>query len=171
MKKTILLIIIGMYFSNLYSQENKNNCTFKIITGVKYTPFDYIGGGILGFSIIKNNISFSFRNDISLSIVRDNSSSYFGINKYRTYKYFDLHYYFHPKLAASLGYGWISNKDEIHILHHEYGYSVISLGINYSISERIILELRGEIPFVDLHSPVDQNVAFPASIGLMYVLK
>jgi len=171
MKKTILVIIVSLCFSFLYSQENNNNISFKILTGAKYTPFDYIGGGILGFSITKNKLGFCFRNDFSLSIVKDNTSRYFGIKEYRTYKYFDFHYYFHSKMAASLGYGWISNKDEIHIFHHDYGYSVISLGINYLISERIILELRGEIPFVDLHSPVDQNVAFPASLAMIYTLK
>ena len=162
---------MSMCFSFLYSQENNNNLSFKILIGAKYTPFDYIGGGILGFSITKNNFSFSFRNDISLSLAKANTSNYFGINKYRTYKYFDIHYAFQKKLGASLGYGWISNKDEIHILDSEFGYSVISLGINYAISERIILELKGDIPFVDLNSPFDQNIAFPASIGLMYVLK
>jgi hypothetical protein len=170
MKKIVLIILVSMCFSSLYSQESNNNFSFKILTGVKYTPFDYIGGGILGFSITKNDFSFSFRNDISLSLMKDNTSSYFGINKYRTYKYFDIHYAFHKKLGASLGYGWISNKDEIHILDSEFGYSVISLGINYVISERIILGLKGDIPFVDLHSPVDQNIAFPASIELIYTL-
>ncbi|MCA1920063.1 MAG: hypothetical protein WHW07_08160 [Bacteroidales bacterium] len=171
MKKIILLVIVTMCFSFLYSQENNSNISFKILTGAKYTPFDYVGGGILGFSITKNKFSFSFRNDISLSIVKDNASSYFGINKYRTYKYFDIHYSLSKKIGASLGYGWISNKDEIHILHNYYGYSVISLGVRYFISETIIFEFKGDIPFVDLHSPVDQNVAFPASIGLIYVLK
>ena len=60
MKKIVLIIIMSMCFSFLYSQENNNNLSFKILIGAKYTPFDYIGGGILGFSITKNNFSFSF---------------------------------------------------------------------------------------------------------------
>jgi hypothetical protein len=171
MKKIVLVIFVLMCFSFLYSQENNNKISFKILTGAKYTPIDYIGGGILGFSITKNNFAFSFRNDISLSVIRDNTSNYFGVNKYRTYKYFDFQYSFSKKIRTTLGYGWISNKDEIHILHNYYGYSVISIGINYVISENIILELKGDIPFVDLHSPDDQNVAFPACLALIYTLK
>lgn len=170
MKKIILILIICLSFTYLYSQESKSNFLFKIIAGTKYTPFDYIGGGIFGLSISKNDFSFSIRNDISLTLLKDNSSNYFGINKYRTYKYFDFHYFFNEKLSSSLGYGWISNKDEVHILDSEFGYSVISIGVNYLVSENIILELRGDIPFVDFHSPIDQNIAFPASIGLIYTL-
>ncbi len=164
------MFVVCLSFVTLYSQESKSNISFKIIAGAKYTPIDYIGGGIFGFSVSKNNFAFSVRNDVSLSLVKDNASNYYGINKYRTCKYFDIHYFFNKKLSTSLGYGWISNKNEIHILSREFGYSVISLGVNYLISENIILELKGDIPFVDLNSPVDQNIAFPASIGLIYTL-
>jgi hypothetical protein len=165
-----MVVIILMCFSFLYSQEN-NKASFKILAGAKYTPIDYIGGGILGFSITKNKIAFSFRHDISLSVLRDRTSHYFGISEYRTYKYFDFHYLFNKKVHATLGYGWIAHKDEAFQLRDEYGYSVISLGINYAISENIILELKGDIPLVNLHSPVDQNIAFPASLALIYAFK
>jgi hypothetical protein len=168
MKNGILILIISAQIGTLFSQEKSESCAFKIFTGAKYTPIDYIGGGIFGVSLTKNKYSFTIRNDISLSIVKKNPFGYFGIDKYRVYSYFDVHYLFHKKLSASLGYGWISNKDEIHRFNHGYGYSSISIGFNYFILENIVLELKGDISFVDWNSPVNQNIAFPVAFGLIY---
>jgi len=171
MKKILLLSIIFVCNLHLFSQENKTASNFAIITGLKYTPIDYIGGGILGISYNYNKFTFSLRNDVSLSIEKVDTLSYFGISKYRVYNYFDIHYKLNDKFSTSLGYGWISNKNQIHRLNSEYGYNVISAGLSYLLSDKTVLEIKGDIPLVEWSSPIDQNLAFPISLGLKYLLK
>ena len=90
MKKILLLSFIFVCNQHLFSQDNKTASNFSIITGLKYTPIDYIGGGILGISYVHNKFTFSLRNDISLAIEKVDTLSYFGISKYRVYNYFDI---------------------------------------------------------------------------------
>ncbi len=170
MKSFFLIVIVVVIVTSVYSQESETPYSFKVHTGVKYTPIDYLGGGILNFMITKNKFGLSFRNDISMSIEKQMFESNYNIAKFRVSKYVDFHYFFNKKFSTSLGYGWVANKDEHYGIYDNYGYHVVSLGVNYLVSDRIILELKGDIPFVDYNSPVDLNVAFPASIGLMYVL-
>lgn len=171
MKKILLLSFIFVCNQHLFSQDNKTASNFSIITGLKYTPIDYIGGGILGISYVHNKFTFSLRNDISLAIEKVDTLSYFGISKYRVYNYFDIHYKLSNKFSSSIGYGWISNKNQIHRLNGEYGYNVISAGINYLLSDKTLLELKGDIPLVKWNSPFDQNLAFPVSLGVKYLIR
>lgn len=171
MKKIIVSFSLIFCFVSLFAQDNREFKSFNILAGLKYTPIDYIGGGIVGFSYKFKKFTFCLRNDISMSIAKDDSLIYFGINKYRIYNYLDIHYNFNEKISTSIGYGWISNKNQIHRLNNEFGYSVVSIGMHYLISQRIILELKGDIPFVEWNSPIDQNIAFPVSIGLIYMIK
>lgn len=171
MKKTIMLFVFSMLLMGLYSQDNNKECSFRIFAGFKYTPIDYVGGGIVGFAIKKQNMLFSLRNDVSLAIEKNDSMSYFGINKYRVSNYLDVHYCFTEKFCASVGYGWVSNKNQIHRFNSDFGYSVLSVGVNYYATHHIAFELKGDVPFADWNSPVDQNIAFPVSIGLIYFVK
>lgn len=171
MKRILILSIIYACSLHLFSQENRVSSNFSIITGLKYTPIDYVGGGILGVSYKHNKFTFSLRNDISMVVEKVDTLYYFGISKYRVYNYLDIHYNLNDKFCVSIGYGWISNSNQIHRFSSEYGYHVISTGINYWISNKTILELKGDLPLSKWNSLIDQNLAFPVSFGIKYLIR
>jgi hypothetical protein len=172
MKKLVLLILLGTSLHVVFSQEYSPKLNISLETGVRYTPFDYIGGGIMGVKFSYDKFAFSLRNDFNFSIAKVGTSSYFGLTDYRVLNYFNLHYLINDKFDASIGYGWISTKHEIYRLNSNYGYSALSMGMRYLASSRIHFELRGDIPFIrQVNNPVDLNIAFPVSLGIIYTIK
>ncbi len=151
-----------------YSQQSPNRNNFSVLIGTKYTPFDYIGGGVIGVSCSRDKFTLSLRNDVSMSINRIDSLAYFGITKFVASNYLDLKYSLSSKSNVSLGYGWISNKNTIVKLNKEYGYSVLSVGIDYKLSKNLFVELKGDIPLIDKKSRLYQDIHFPVSVCLFY---
>lgn len=172
MKNAFILFVLFFSSVDLFAQENtKLDKEFTVLLGVKATPFDFITGGIFGFNYRIQKFSTGFRNDVNFKIGKVDTLAYYGITEFRIINYFDLQYHFNPKLTTFLGYGWVSNRDPIYRFSPESGYEVITLGANYMVTPNIYFELRGDIPLIDLRSPIDLNIAFPGSVSLIYKLR
>ncbi len=172
MKKTLVLFTLLLISLSLSAQDKpKLEKEFTVLLGLKYTPFDYISGGVIGGNFRIDKFSIGFRNDINMKVGKVDTLAYYGISEFRIINYLDLQYHFNPKLAAFLGYGWVNNQREISRFNRSYGYYVITLGANYMVTPNIYFELRGDYPFIDLNSPIDLNIAFPASVALIYKLR
>ena len=177
MKIVILLFLTFFtFFSTEYSfgqsEHNKAQIEPVLSLGLKYTPFDYIGGFTTGFLLNKKRVSLGIRTDISIPTNKD-STVFQGVNTYRLYAYLEGHYKFHKNSSFSIGYGWVSDKDKVVPLAKNYGYSVISLGVYQEIiKKRVRLELRGDIPALrERFSVTDMNRAFPISLSVSYLFK
>ncbi len=176
MKLTSILILLSLltFQKKCLGQEFIEEKSLKPVLslGLKYTPFDYIGGFTSGFLLNKNRFSLGIRTDISIPVNKD-STIYQGVSTYRLYTYLEGHYKFHKNSSFSIGYGWVSNKDKVVLFAKEYGYSVISLGVYQEIfKKRVRLELRGDIPsFRERFSVIDMNQAFPVSLSVSYLFK
>ena len=171
MKK--LIVILFMFFSiiNINAQEIKPKIKVCLLIGAKYTPFDYIWGGLTGINLKRGKFSFNVRNDFSFSIARKDSSAYFGVDEYRVYNYFDLAYEFYKNSVASVGVGWVSNTDDFHRFNNQYGYSVVSIALYQKLSTRIQFEIRGDIPLKKRNLLISDNHAFPVFVSIACLLK
>ena len=140
--------------------------------GLKYTPFDYVGGFTTGLLLKKDKVSFGIRADISIPTSKD-STVYYGVITYRLYGYLEGYYDFYRNSSISIGYGWVSNKNKVVPLAKKYGYSVFTFGIHQEIfKNRVRLELRGDIPALrERFSVTDMNRAFPISLSVSYLFK
>lgn len=168
MKNLVLAFLLLLCVSFSYSQQSANQNNFCFLLGAKYTPIDYIGGGVIGASCSHDKFTLSLRNDVSMSINRIDSLAYFGITKFVLSNYLDLKYSFSSRANVSIGYGWVSNKNTIVKLNKEFGYSVLSAGIDYNLSKNIFIELKGDIPLIEKKPYLDQNIQFPVSVCLFY---
>jgi len=171
MKKYFLFLTLISFTLCAMSQEPKTNLlTPQLITGIRYTPIDYIGGGILGFKISKELYSLSLRNDVNFSIARNDSMIYYGLDNYQVLNYIDFIYNVYKKTSFSVGYGWISNGDKIVRLNSEFGYSVISLGLQQSISKKIVFDLKIDVSLAKSNENIDNNHAFPIALSILYLI-
>jgi hypothetical protein len=171
MKKILIGLLLAVICSAAFSQGNPKEriqTTFEL--GMRYTLIDYIGGPSAAMTFRKDKFSVSIRNDASLSLAKANSSTYFGINKYRVHNYIDIRYNLWKNISPFIGFGWVSTKDEIHRFNNEYGYNTFSIGATAFLNSKILFELRGDIPLVKRNLPVDQNIAFPLSLKVTYIL-
>lgn len=170
MKKLIIALLLALSITIVKAQELKPKIKTSLLIGAKYTPFDYIWGGLMGISLKRAKFGFSIRNDFSLSIARKDSSAYFGVDEYRVYNYFDLSYDFYKNSNVSVGIGWVSNTDDFYRFNNQYGYSVVSIGLYQKLSPKIQFEIRGDIPLEKENPLIDENYAFPVSISIVYLL-
>ena len=170
MKKLIIVFLLVFAFANTNAQEIKPKIKTSLLIGAKYTPFDYIWGGLTGINLKRGKFSFNISNDFSFSIARKDSSTYFGIDEYRVYNYFDLAYDFYKNSIVSFGVGWVSNTDDFHRFNNQYGYSVVSIGLYQKLSTRVQFEIRGDIPLERENPLIDENYAFPVSVSIAYLL-
>jgi len=166
MKKIIIVIFILSFF-NLYGQEKKK-LKPNLDLGMKYTFIDDRGGACLGVNVNYDKFNFSLRNDFSISIISDPITQYFVIQDYKVFMYFDVSYQIFTKSYPFAGFGWISNSDQIHRFNPTYGYYTLTLGWKQKINNAITIELRSDVPFVKNNGVIDQNIAFPLSISILY---
>ena len=168
----ICFLFLGGITTNLQSQDKKQIIKTNLEIGAKYTPFDYIGGIAMGIDFYKGRYGFSFRNDISFSILKKDSASYYGIYEYRGYRYLNFIFNFYKNSSVFLGIGLISRPDTIYGVSDFYSaYTVMSIGLFQKLSENIIFELRGDISLEKSHQVFEDYHAFPLSIAITYLLK
>lgn len=170
------IIILSIFFLTAYnslSQTKDKSLNSKLALGVKYTPFDYIGGIVMGLELQKNKIGVRLQNEIDISLEQTDSLSFYGDNKkYRTYKYLDISYNIYTNSTIFLGLGWVDRKfNSSGILQKDYGYAVVSVGGEYNLSETIKLGCRGIFPLEKIEKHLDQGFAFPLSISMVYSFK
>jgi hypothetical protein len=172
-----LLITLNSFSQNEnspdYVHENSPIKT-NLNLGVKYIPFDYTGGIIMGLSLQKNKIGVHFKNEIDISFYQRDTPTLYGYNKkYRTYKYLDISYDILTHSTILIGFGWIDREVTsfgIPIIR-DYGYAVASIGGEYMLSETIRLGFRGNFPLEKRDKLFDQGFAFPVSFSVLYILK
>lgn len=173
----IILFIVTILFIQDYSFCQKDNESLisainpKIYLGGKFVPIDYVSGPVIGFEARYRKFGIDLRNDFGIKISKSQNSNYFGISEFRSYNYFNFSYQVFQNSFPFIGIGWISNGDEIYRFNNEYGYSTITLGWKQKISSQISLELRGDIPLVEVKPWIDQNFAFPIGLSILYNLK
>lgn len=166
MKNFIFTTVFLSYF-HLYGQD-KTILKPSIDLGVKYTLIDDIGGACLGLKVNYDKFDFNLRNDFSISIISDPITQYFVIQDYKVFMYLDASYQVFTKSFPFLGLGWVSNSNQIHRFNPTYGYYAATLGWKQKINNSIIIELRGDIPFIKKNGVIDQNITFPLSVSVLY---
>lgn len=191
MKKIRILLALSIATNVLIAQSDTTKNTkydLNIDLGLKFTPFDYLGGAILGLSIYSPDKKFAvnFRNDILLSIGKSSSlnsvgniipSEKFSVLEYHTLNYFELDYKisnFNKKpLYIGLGSGWVYLGEGKNIrFNSETGYATITSSLKYKISW-FAIEVRGDYALKG-RSFKGYNITksiFPISFGLIYKFK
>lgn len=175
MNKAILiftLLVLPLFdYAQDKNESNENDFDSRIFVGGKFVPIDYVSGPVIGFELRYKKFGIDLRNDFGLKISKSPGSNYFGISDFRSYNYLSFSYQLFQGSYPFLGVGWISSGDQIYRFNNEYGYSTMTLGWKQKISNRILLELRGDIPLVKVKPWINQNFAFPVGLSIMYNLK
>ncbi len=170
MKSVVFFLAVLSTANTCINAQNNEKFTLSLQAGVKYTPFEYLGGPLIGlyFHDKTDRFSLGLRKDFILAVGKtDITSRSYAVMRYHTYDYFDFGINFKKKLRAGAGLGWIYDGNGENIKLFDNGYLCSSVFIQYKIT-KIYAEIRGDIPLEKYRPEIDQGHLFPVSLALVY---
>ena len=152
----------------IYGQKEPKITTLQL--GVRRTFMDAMNGVCMGINVDYKKLGFSLRNDATLSLYKPISTNTWLVTDYKVAMYVDVSYHLFKNSYPFVGFGWISNSDQIQRFNPSYGYYAGTIGWRQEIGKNIKLELRGDIPTIKQSPIIDTGVAFPISMSLFYTI-
>lgn len=140
----------------------------ELLAGFKYTPLEYLGGPLVGFSCeINEQYRLNLRKDFILGFGENTANNSYKISEYHTYNYLEVARSFSDnKYSISLGGAWIYNgSGERSFLSTSTGYYAGSVGFTLNF-ENLRTEIRADIPIGENQKIEDQGYLFPISFAL-----